>query len=195
MTLHKKLTVLAVILVASGVAGLLPFNYYWLKSKVALAQNSAVYVPQSAKLNPSPNLITGMPISISIPRLKINLGVIPGYYNSRDGSWTLTSDKAQFATPSVQPNNITGNMLIYGHYRPEVFAYLHLIKPGDVAVITTSNGNVFTYSYDSTQAFDETNTSVFRYDGPARLTIQTCSGSFMQHRQMYYFKLDSVKKL
>jgi sortase (surface protein transpeptidase) len=95
----------------------------------------------------------------------------------------------------VQPNNETGNTLIYGHYRPEVFAYLHLIKPGIQAIITTDNGYTFTYSFENSEALDPTNTSVFVYRGAPRLTIQTCSGSFMQHRQMYYFHYDGFTKV
>jgi len=125
----------------------------------------------------------------------MNLQVIPGVYNPKTGAWTLTLDKAQFALPSVQPNNESGNTLIYGHYRPEVFAYLHLIKPGAQATITTSNGYSFTYTYMNSQAFNPTDTSIFTYQGSPRLTIQTCSGAFMQNRQMYYFQYDGYAKV
>jgi LPXTG-site transpeptidase (sortase) family protein len=129
-----------------------------------------------------------------IPSLNINLQVIPGNYNPNTGTWTLSLDKAQFAELSVQPNNESGNTFIYGHYRREVFAYLHLIKPGAQALISTNNGYTFSYSFQNTEALDPTNTSIFTYQGSPRLTLQTCSGSFFQHRQMYYFQYNGYAR-
>lgn len=193
MVFYRKLRLVAGALIIAGLVGLVPLNYFSLKSKVAVAQHASIPV-QAVKLHPSATLVTGKPTSISIPSLNINLQIIDGTYDAKSGQWTLTLDKAQFALPSVQPNNETGNTLIYGHYRPEVFAYLHLIKPGAQASITTDNGYVFTYSFQDSEALDPADTSIFTYRGAPRLTIQTCSGSFMQHRQMYYFHYDGFTK-
>jgi LPXTG-site transpeptidase (sortase) family protein len=191
---YKKLRLLAFLLVIAGLIGIVPLAYYSLRTKIALAQNIASPPLQTVHLVPSATLVTGVPARITIPSLNIDLQVIPGVYNARSGQWTLTLDKAQFAEPSVQPNNETGNTLIYGHYRPEVFAYLHLIKPGSQAMITTNNGYTFTYTFQSSVAFDPTDTSIFTYRGAPRLTIQTCSGAFMQNRQLYYFQYDGYSK-
>ncbi len=192
----KTLRIVAIVLILAGMAGIVPLNYYAFKSKIAVAENSKAAVPaKQVVLTPSPTLVTGSPVEIAIPSLKMDLKVIPGYYNAKTGDWNLTLDKAQFAEPSVQPNNEGGNTLIYGHYRPEVFAYLHLIKPGARAVITTDNGYQFTYTFQNSVAFDPTDTSIFAYQGAPRLTIQTCSGSFMQNRQMYYFQYNGFTKL
>ena len=191
---HKQLRILAVLLIIAGLAGIVPIGYYALRSKIALAQNTPTIPTQPVQLKPSPSLVTGQPVSIAIPSLKMNLNVIPGVYNPRSGQWTLTDDKAQFAEPSVPPNNETGNTLIYGHYRPEVFAYLHHISPGAQAIITTDNGYKFTYTFQNTVPYNPGDTSIFTYKGVPRLTIQTCSGAFMQNRQMYFFQYDGYVK-
>jgi len=186
--------ILAILLVTAGLVGIIPLGYFSLHNKLAVAEQNGTVPVHPLQLQPSPTLVTGQPTAISIPSLSMNLQVIPGIYNPKTGQWTLTLDKAQFAEPSVQPNNQAGNTLIYGHYRPEVFAYLHLIQPGAQAIVTTSNGYTFTYTYQNSEPLDPTDTSIFTYSGVPRLTIQTCSGSFMQHRQMYYFRYDGYTK-
>lgn len=194
MKFYKKLQLTSFVIIAAGLAVAAPLGYFWAHDKVALA-NPTVQVPAKAPLPPkNANLVTGKPKELLIPSLHFDLQVIDGVYNATTGEWTLTLDKAQYALPSVQPNNEEGNTLIYGHYRTEVFAYLHLIQPGAEAEIITDNGYKFVYTYQSSKAYDPTDTSIFLYKGPPRLTIQTCSGSFFQHRQMYYFKYDGYTK-
>lgn len=192
MLRHSRLRALAIILILGGLLGLIPLGYITSQNKVALAQSPKVY-PVSDQLDSK--AITGHPKEITIPSLNMDLQVINGAYDKESGEWTLTLDKAQFATVTTPPNNEKGNTLIYGHYRPEVFAYLHLIKPGSQAIITTTNGYQFTYTYTDTEAVNPADTSIFLYKGKPRLTIQTCSGTFMQHRQMYYFQFTGYKKI
>jgi LPXTG-site transpeptidase (sortase) family protein len=194
MKFHIILRVLAITLVVAGLIIVLPLSYYWLQSKIAVADNAGTVPLSNVRPWLMPSIITGQPIGISIPSLKINLQVIPGTYNPDTGTWTLTLNKAQFAVYSVQPNNESGDTFIYGHYRREVFAYLHLIKPGAQALITTSNNYIFSYSFQTTAALDPTDTSIFAYQGPPRLTVQTCSGSLFQHRQLYYFQYDGYTR-
>ena len=192
---YKKLRAAGLALIVAGLLGVVPLNYFSIRNKIALAQHANSIPVQPAVLKPSPNLVTGHPVAISIASLNMNLQIIDGTYDKRSGQWTLTLDKAQFALPSVPPNNQAGNTLIYGHYRPQVFAYLHLIKPGAQAVVTTANGYNFTYVFQRSEALDPTDTSIFLYQGPPRLTIQTCSGAFMQHRQMDYFQYQGYAKV
>lgn len=195
-TLASRLRIVGATLVIASMVGLGPIGYYWWHSRTAFAaaQKAAGTPVQPIVLPQDPNVISGHPVSIDIPSVNISLPIIDGFYDPDTGEWTLTLNKAQFATPTVEPNNLKGNTLIYGHYRREVFAYLHLIKPGATATITTDNGYVFTYKYTSTEVFDPADTSVFLYQGAPRLTVQTCSGAFFQHRQMYYFDFQEVHK-
>lgn len=184
MRIRRGIQALALLSCLSGLAIIAIILYFNFLDSVSSYRPPIVSQPSYL----SPQAITGHPLSLQIPSLGINLAVINGYHYTRSGEWTLTLDKAQFATNTMPPNNEEGNTLIYGHYRPEVFAYLHLIHPGSQATVTTQNGYQFKYEYTGTQTFDPRDTSIFAYKGSPRLTLQTCSGTFMQHRQMYYFK-------
>ena len=124
----------------------------------------------------------------------MKLKVVDGVYNSKDGSWSLSRDKVHFALPSAVPNNERGNTLIYGHYRPEVFARLKNIRSGEKAIVKTNNGYSFIYKFQNSKAVNPADTSIFAYDGKPKLTLQTCSGSFMQNRQLYSFEFIKYEK-
>jgi LPXTG-site transpeptidase (sortase) family protein len=193
MNFNKAIRIFGVSLIILSLFALVPIGYFWVTGKIAAAQPAKPI--QHMVLKPSVDLITGTPTHLTIPSLNIDLVVEPGEYNTQTKQWTLSLDKAHFATPSVAPNNLAGNTLIYGHYRPEVFAYLHNITPGSTATVTTDNGYEFSYTFERTEALDPADTSIFMYQGKPRLTIQTCSGAFMQNRQMYYFHYDGYKKI
>ncbi len=192
--LNKKFFVIfGTLLIALGIIGSAPTIYYHLTNSGSVAAHG---LPHSVAVKPNPKttLIKGHPTAISIPSLNINLQIIDGFYNSGSGAWTLTLDKAQFATVTSEPNNVSGNTFIYGHYRPEVFAYLHLIKPGSQAIVTTDNGYKFYYKFTQTYATSPQDGSVFTYEGTPMLTVQTCSGAWFQNRQMFLFDYVSYKK-
>lgn len=197
MTLQRKLLILGLFCITLGLAGVTPLAYFSMQNKVALAQpTKAVKVPQVAPQPvPAPSTISGKPVRLHIPSLAMNLTVADGVYNPKSGSWTLSRDKVHYALPSALANNASGNTLIYGHYRREVFARLHTITAGATAEVDTENGYHFTYTYRSTEAVQPNDTSIFAYTGKPRLTLQTCSGAFMQNRQLFYFDLSGYKKL
>lgn len=194
MIRYRLAQLAAAICIAIGLALAVPLTYFWVIDRQAVL-NAPIVAAQPIIIKPSADTISGKPVRLQIPSLKFDLAVIDGTYDAKTGGWTLTLDKAQFAVPSMEPNNVGGDTLIYGHYRPEVFAYLHLIKSGATAKVITDNGYVFTYTYYKTQAFDPRDTSIFYYDGAPRLTLQTCSGTFFQNRQMYYFSYGGYSKV
>lgn len=197
MAPYSKLRIIAVIIFLAGLGVMLPFAYYGLRN------NQAQAAPQQQHLIPAvaplpvetPTLITGKPIRIQIPAIQVDLTVADGVYNFSTQKWTLSNDTAHYALPTTQPNNEQGNTLIYGHYRKEVFSRLRLLQTGAEATITTDNGYTFRYILKSSEAVTPTDTSIFAYTGPAQLTLQTCSGAWMQNRQLYYFSFESVDKL
>ncbi len=192
MTISKKIALLGALITIGGVIAMTPFIYMSIQQQQALA-NAVGSTPIADAPKPVPQAISGRPVHLSIPSLKISLTVIDGHYYPSSGQWTLTRDKAQYALPSVMPNDRSGNTLIYGHYRREVFARLHTIKPGAKAIVTTDNHYQFTYTFTGSESFSPTDASVFAYEGKPRLTLQTCSGAWMQHRQMYYFSFGGVQ--
>lgn len=137
-------------------------------------------------------VISGSPSHIAFPGQNISIDVIPGYYNAQDNTWTLSKDKAHFATTTSEPNNKTGNTFIYGHNRWQVFTGLLSAQPGDQAVVTTSNGHTFTYTLRDIKDTDPTDLSYMQDHKSPILTVQTCSGFWYEHRRMFTFDLIAV---
>jgi sortase (surface protein transpeptidase) len=133
--------------------------------------------------------IEGRPIRIEIPSLGINLEVADGNYNQKTQKWTLSTNKAHFATLTPMPNNVGGNTLIYGHNRKEVFKTLSRIQLGAEAIVTTENDHRFVYVFKGALETVPTDDSLFRYKGTPILTVQTCSGVFYENRQLFTFDL------
>jgi hypothetical protein len=200
----QKMCVIGALFVVLGLIVVGPTLYFkWSDTGTASASPilpaavvKKINTAQASQPKQSP--VTGYPISISIPgprpALNMNVNIIPGYYDKNTGTWTLTTTDAQFVTFSAQPNNITGNTYIYGHYRPNIFAYLHLVSLGTIATITTSNGYQFNYKYVYSYAVSPSQTAVLSTSKAPILTVQTCSGDFFQNRQMYIFSYDGYTK-
>jgi LPXTG-site transpeptidase (sortase) family protein len=188
-----QLTSLA--LIVTGLAGIAPIVYF--RYKLAMASPVPVIpvkVPTAAIVQ-KPDAVTGYPVKVTIASLNIDVAIVPGTYNEHTKQWDLGLHTAHFATMTTQPNDQAGNTYIYGHYRPEVFAYLHNAKAGTEAVITTDNGYQFSYTLKESKTIDPTDTSVFAYDGPPIMTLQTCTGTFFQNRQQFTFTYNGYKKL
>lgn len=137
--------------------------------------------------------IEGHPNRLVVPSLGIDVAVADGYYNAQAQTWTLTNDKAHFATEMTpKPNNQAGNTFIYGHNRKEVFAKLSKLAEGETVDVYTDNGRIFTYKFRSAYETNPNDSSLFNYQGPPILTLQTCSGLWYQNRYLMTFDLVKV---
>lgn len=136
--------------------------------------------------------ISGKPVRVQIPALKLDLAVAEGHFNPTNRTWTLSNDKAHYAVNTRLANNTEGNTFIYGHNRPGVFKTLYQVKPGDQATVTTENGHTFTYVFKAAYETNPNDDSLFQYKGAPILTIQTCSGMWYQNRQLFTFTLQKV---
>lgn len=134
-------------------------------------------------------LITGVPNSISISSVNINLPVTTGLYDQQRRSWSLSLDKAHWGVMTEQPNNKQGLTFIYGHNRKQVFSRLPGIKLGEQAIVKTDNDRTFVYKFTHSIVTDPTDTSLFNYKGKPVLVLQTCTGSWYQDRQLFVFEL------
>ena len=155
--------------------------------------NSTVSAPVLAAAAPvhhAAATISGNPVNLQIPSLGTDLPIIPGVYDAHTQKWTLTTDKVQYATMTPEPNTESGNTFLYGHYRKNVFANLHTIKPGAEAIVKTDNGHTFYYRLNGVKVVTpEESAAVLGYQGKPIMTIQTCTGIFFQNRQLFYFDL------
>ncbi len=133
--------------------------------------------------------ISGTPAHISIPAVNISVDVEPGYYNKSSQTWTLSLNKAEYATVTPPANNGGGNTFIYGHNRWEVFYRLLKAQNGDEAIVTTTNHHTFVYKMVGRHDTNPHDDSLFHYQGPPILTLQTCSGLWYQNRSLFVFNL------
>lgn len=140
----------------------------------------------------APTVTQGKPVSLLIESVGISNPVIEGVFNYNTQEWTLTKDKVQFATMTRQPNNERGLTFMYGHARREVFSKLLRIKNGAIATVTTSNGYTFSYRYTGSATYKPTEITVFSYDGPPILVLQTCTGLFYENRRLFSFEFVGV---
>lgn len=138
--------------------------------------------------------VSGDPSHLDIPSLHIDIPVIDGQYDPKTHAWTLTGYKAQYFVDSARPNNIEGKTFIYGHYNYNVFAVLHNIQPGAELSLTTSNGYRFNYKFDFTFTTSPSNLSILNNTKKPVLYLQTCSGAFFQHRQIFSFQYVGYEK-
>ena len=156
-------------------------------------QVSAVQLPQkTAIVLQASEVRAGMPSSISLPRLGIELAVIDGAYDKPTNSWTLTDDKTQFAAMTALPNNETGNTFIYGHNTAAVFAPLVQLQAGDEAIVRTTNGLSFHYRFNGNQIVNPDATSILAPTDAPTLTLMTCEGIFSEARRVAQFNFEKV---
>jgi hypothetical protein len=155
--------------------------------------------PHVAAIIPTFKVISGLPTRIVIPGSSwdgrvVDLPVDPGYYDSATDSWTLSGYRAQFAMVSSIANNFAGETYIYGHNNDYVFGALRHVTPsvGSTALLYTSNGHIFSYSFVSASNVAPDMTTVLDYKGPPIMTIQTCTGSFNEVRTLYEYNFDKV---
>ncbi len=196
MKTSKKIMIIGATTSVMGLVGLVPSVYFWhLNRQIteAAASNMHMTTVTRPTVVEAPKTITGKPSRLIIPSLNKDLPVADGVYDAKTGQWSLSLNQAHYALMTVQPNDKQGNTLIYGHYRPEVFATLHTIQPGATVQVMTSNGHAFTYKYVGSKTVAPTDTSILGYEGKPMLTIQTCTGAFMQNRQLFSFDLVNVK--
>ena len=161
------------------------------------AQASAISPSAKVAIHPAEPtvpLIEGTPTRIVIPSRYVDLPLIPGTYDKATDSWTLSGYEAQFATASTPANNTGGETFVYGHNNDYVFGALRHAAPvvGAEALIYTSNGHEFAYTFEKTWSVGPYDVSTINYQGPPVLLIQTCTGSFNELRTMYLFKFEKV---
>lgn len=137
---------------------------------------------------------SGIPTSLSLPSIGLNLPVKRGAYHP-DGSWTLDDLNAFFALPSVPANNQKGTTLIYGHNTKPVFKNLSALAPGAELLVTTDNNLLFRYEYSFVTEVEPDNTSIFNTTNAPNVTLQTCSGPWDALRSMHTFNFKAVEKL
>jgi LPXTG-site transpeptidase (sortase) family protein len=190
------LVMISVVLIGAGVSVL---RHQRINEVVTEAETVGVDTAQET-ISPSPepssqetaSLAKSFPNRLQVTSVGIDLTVAKGYYNQDTQKWTLSRNKAHFATMTDMPNTETGNTYIYGHNRKEVFTPLTKIKPGAEAIVYTESGQKFTYRLARSITTKPDDSSMLFYKGSPILTLQTCTGALYQNRTLYVFELTGV---
>lgn len=155
---------------------------------------AAVHAPASIrKVVKEKKIVSGHPVRVTITRLGVSLPVVDGVYDQTEGSWTLSDDKAQFATETTEPNDDFGTTFIYGHNIPTVFEPLKDLTTGDILTVETDNGHTFTYRYLSDEIVSPEDTSILdEHSASPRVILMTCNGIWSENRRVMYFELQGV---
>ena len=148
-------------------------------------QQVSIQQPDSTK----PEFLSATPNRIIIPEKSVSVPVEDGVYDSISKKWTLGSKTAHHALITPNPNNQSGNTFIYGHNKRDVFGPIVDLNPGAEALIETDEGITFRYVLRSVKDVDPSDISLFEYEGPAILTVQTCSGAWYEQRRLFTFEL------
>lgn len=161
------------------------------------AQAAPVPAPVEVSAAPvpvEPVITHGIPRRIELPRIGLARAVIDGRYDAATQTWTLTDDKAQYATMTTPPNDSTGQTVIYGHNTSAVLEPVRLVAPADELLVTTDNGHTFVYVYSHDRFVDPADTSVlYEASKTPRVVLMTCEGWLSATRRLLYFDFKEVR--
>lgn len=121
------------------------------------------------------------PVHLELPRLNVDLQVMPGYYDQQTREWRLDDTHAFHAPNTETP-------LIYGHTIPEVFASLEGVAPDEMLTITERNGAQALFIYKEDQVVTPDDVSILRESAPDSVFLLTCTGSNFEERRVLRFE-------
>lgn len=173
------------------------FGIYFYVAPPVKAVPPTVSVPVVTAVEPvlaQPEVISGVPRRIDLPRIGLVREVIDGTYDAATQTWTLTDDKTQYAVMTKPLNDKAGQTVIYGHNTNAVLELVKQVAVGDELLVTSDNGHTFVYSYTHDRFVDPTDTSVL-YEEPdsPRVVLMTCEGWLSTTRRLLYFDLKEVR--
>lgn len=122
---------------------------------------------------PTVEVTDNVPLSISVPTLKLNLELEPGFI--LDGKWTVSTQKANYLFTAGRPGTPT-NTVIYGHNTRKVFGQLSWLKKGDEIIVTIQDGQEFIYEVAEKLTVKPDQLDYLVGHGQEELTLYTCTG-------------------
>ncbi len=119
------------------------------------------------------------PTRIVIDKVNIDLPLI-GSMESQ-GDWDVSETGANYAINTAMPNGQSGNTVIFGHDRPQLFHDIHELEVGDVITVM-SQGHEYKYRVSGSKVVQPTDVSVMNQTVKPTLTLITCDGWLSQDR-------------
>jgi LPXTG-site transpeptidase (sortase) family protein len=165
---------------------------FWVTSFTFLLANTLInlapgfHLPQATHqfISPEPqpsDLTQATPTEIQILALQKQLPIAAATIT--DNQWDLFDHQVAWLATSAVPGH--GNVILYAHNRPHLFANLNQLKPGDLIQVTLSNGQVSSYQVRDSQQIQPDDVQAI-LSQVNQLTLYTCAGSFDQKRHVVY---------
>ncbi len=171
-----KLTIIWIVFWAGmGLLGWSGVNLYkeyrgGLQAKFKEAQQ--VLAKKEQTVNGSWMVEDRVPTEISIPKIKLDVEIVPGQIV--DGDWQIAETKANYLVGSGVMGR-SGNLVVYAHKRPKLFADLSQLKIGDTVKLA-SKEVVAEYMVTETRVVEADAVDVLEDSSLKELTLYTCDG-------------------
>lgn len=127
----------------------------------------------SATATPSVSPVPALPpVRIFIPEI-MEVGLETQTYEN--GNWTVSGHAGSYLAQSAKPGE-SGNIIIYGHNRPGIFADLPKVTVGATIRLTLADQSTREYTVEATHEVDPSRTEFLQPTPTETLTVYTCSG-------------------
>lgn len=132
----------------------------------------------------------GIPTSIYIESVQINLEIREGEYNYETQTWSLSNGYAYWANLSDSIKGKDSNTVIYAHNQLNEFYKTKDLNIGDTISIKTDKGNNLTFRYvEDRIVYPDESEVIFQKNEKPVLTLITCNGIFSEKRRIMYAEM------
>jgi LPXTG-site transpeptidase (sortase) family protein len=140
-----------------------------------------IFLTQMAYITPTKQTVvfsketsnTIYPTSIKIQNRSLDLEKDTFKY----GLWPLSDEKPVYLETSGTPGQ-SGNIVIYGHNTPKIFANLHNLQQGSEVTLITNDNQTFTYQINSIKKVFPQDVEILQQGREEQITLFTCTGLF-----------------
>lgn len=196
-TRHKIVASMAALLIMGGGAYLaVPKLQSYIVRQEGTKTNAARLEAAGQKLAIEHRFILQDPAHIKLPRLAVDLDVVPGEYIAKSKTWTLDRTHAFIMQPitTEQGNVLPATPVIYGHNIPAVFTKLDGVTADELLEITQADGKTYTFKYVDDIRVAPDDNSVLQRAMPNTILLMTCTGPRFEERRVLRFELVGADK-
>lgn len=107
-----------------------------------------------------------------------------------NGVWEIAEATANHLELSARPGE-KGNVVVYGHNKPEILGHLHQVQIGDTIKVTNQAGQEFVYQIEGKKIVNPDKIEAVLSTNYEKLTIYTCTGFLDSKRLILEGRLQS----
>ena len=143
-------------------------------------EQESISVIQSFTEQKSQELTKQPPTAIKIEKIKKNLPIQAALV--KDNQWDMFPKSVAWLSTSAVPGE--GNVILYAHNWPTLWADLYKLQPGD-SIEVQQNQTWLSYTVTESRAVQANDINAV-LNVKNQLTLYTCEGSFDQKRRVVY---------